>query len=166
METKDFRSKTFRSRVSVLIIIVVGAVLYRIWLIDGLTIKYVGFGTIMILAFFTQFTMHYVLNDNEIQVHYMWGLLGKPFCKFHISAITSVERSYNPFNAMAASLKRLHIRFKKGYKWDFSLFFHILPLISPVREQEFLEMLKAINPDIQINVNDKKDWWRFWDWDF
>ena len=166
METKDFSSKTFRSRVSVLFIIVVGAVLYLMWFADGLTIKPVSIGTIIILAVFTQFTMHYVLDDKEIHIHYMWGLFGKPFCKFHISAITSVERSYNPFNAMAASLKRLHIRFKKGYKWDFSLFFHILPMISPVREKEFLEILKSINPDIQINVTDKKGWWRFWDWDF
>jgi hypothetical protein len=38
-------------------------------------------------------------------------------------------------------------------------------LISPVREQEFLEALKTVNPSIQITVSDKKGVWRFWDWD-
>jgi hypothetical protein len=38
-------------------------------------------------------------------------------------------------------------------------------LISPVKEQEFINELKAINPDIDVNVPDKKKLWRIWDWD-
>ena len=78
--------------------------------------------------------------------------------KVPLSKIVSVERSYNPLASGAASLKRLCVRFKKGYKYPFTF-------ISPVREQEFLETLKTLNPYIQINVSDKQGWWRFWDWD-
>jgi hypothetical protein len=39
-------------------------------------------------------------------------------------------------------------------------------LISPVREREFIDELKAVNPDIVIDVPpDKKGIWRVWDWD-
>ena len=71
--------------------------------------------------------------------------------------------SYSIGKAFAASVKRLRIHFKKEYFWYFPTL--IYPLISPVREQEFLETLKTINPNIQIRINDKKDWWRIWDWD-
>ena len=80
-----------------------------------------------------------------------------------LSAITSVERTYSPIPATALSLKRLRIHFRKDYKW---YRYGFTPLMSPVREQEFLETLKAINPKIQINVSEKKGWSRFWDWDF
>ena len=115
-------------------------------------------------------SLYYVLTDKEIQIHILWGIIGKPVGRIFISAITSVERSYFQIN-MGLSLKQLRLRFKKGYKWDkffneSSFFVPLFPSISPVREQEFLETLKTINPDIQINVTDKKGWWRFWDWDF
>ncbi|MDR0364732.1 MAG: PH domain-containing protein [Bacteroidales bacterium] len=38
-------------------------------------------------------------------------------------------------------------------------------LISPVKEQEFIEELKAVNPDIYVRVPDKKGIWRVHDWD-
>ena len=110
-------------------------------------------------------SMYYVLTDKEIQIYYLWGIISKPpFGKIDISAIISVERSYISAYVTAMSLKKLQFRFKNGYKgycpWGYDL------KISPVREREFLEMLKTINPDIQINVTDKKGWWRFLDWDF
>ena len=78
--------------------------------------------------------------------------------KVPLSEIISVERSYNPLASGAASLKRLCVRFKKGYKYPYTL-------ISPAREKEFLDALKQVNPDIYIRVPDKKGWWRIWDWD-
>ena len=159
--------KVFRSRVSTLYIFFFGVLLYLGWILGGLT-GFVIFGILLVFCLFVFRSMYYVLNNKEILVYYSWGLFGKPFGRIRISAITFVERSYNPYNAPAASLKRLRIRFKKEYIWMrfFTSWATGLPLISPVREQEFLEMLKAINPDIQIKVNDKKGWWRFWDWDF
>jgi len=167
--------KVFKSRISMLHILIMGAVLLLLFFIGGieeipffLQVFYkVAIGIVVILIPLTYYSAYYVLTDKEIQVYYLWGIISKPpVCKILISTITSVERSYNPYNAPAFSLKRLRIRFqsKRENKWD--EFYMGLPLISPVREQEFLETLKALNPDIQINVPDRKGWWRFWDWDF
>jgi hypothetical protein len=41
----------------------------------------------------------------------------------------------------------------------------MLCLISPAREQEFIEALKTVNPDIYVEVSDRKGVWRIWDWD-
>ena len=38
-------------------------------------------------------------------------------------------------------------------------------LISPVREKEFVDALKVINPDIHIKIPETKGIWRVWDWD-
>ena len=170
----------YRSRVSMLYIPILGVTLFFIWWLGDLFPKeYVPLGSFFrifirvtvgitsVLFLLTIYSTYYILTDKEIQVHFMGGIWVKsPACKILISSITSVERSYNPINAPALSLKRLRLRFKfeRENKWD--EFYMGLPLISPVREQEFLETLKNINPNIQINVNDKKGWWRFWDWDF
>ena len=161
--------KVFRSRISVLYIPIFGSLL----LLGGHTSKIIGnFVPLVIIGITTVFilfafrSIHYVLTEKEIQFRYLWRSRGK----IYISAITSVERSYNPLNALAASMKRLSFNFKRGYKWhihfsDSPFLVTILPSISPVQEQKFLETLKTLNPDIQINVTDKKGWWRFWDWD-
>jgi hypothetical protein len=81
----------------------------------------------------------------------MWII---PCWSCFLSEITCVERSYNPISAPAASLKRLSIDGLGVYT-----------LISPAREQKFLETLKAINHNIKINVSNKEEWWRIWDWD-
>ena len=76
----------------------------------------------------------------------------------NIADIVSVKRSYNPLSSPAASLKRLRISFKKRAKYPYML-------ISPVREREFIEALKAVNPDIRVDIPEKKGVWRIWDWD-
>jgi hypothetical protein len=81
------------------------------------------------------------------------------FDNIPIADICLIKRSYNPLSAPAASLKRLAVYRTVNGKQKL---FH---LISPVREQEFLKTLKAINPSIQIIVTNKKSFWRFWDWD-
>jgi len=123
------------------------------------------FAGLIIFFVFTIRSIYYVLTDKEIQIYYFGDIRGKIL----ISAIASVERSYEPFNKCAASVKKLRFTFRKEYKrsdyFSDTLFLPFIPLISPVREKEFLEMLKALNPNIQINVPDKKGWWRIWDWD-
>ena len=64
-----------------------------------------------------------------------------------------MERIKSP----AGSLKRPSINFKSS-----STFW----LISPVREKEFIEALKAINPKIDVHIPETTGKWRFWDWDF
>ncbi|MFI3319732.1 MAG: PH domain-containing protein, partial [Rikenellaceae bacterium] len=75
-----------------------------------------------------------------------------------IARIKTIKRSYNPLSSPAASLKRLEIRFYNKGRIETAL-------ISPVRETEFLEKLKEINPYIEIKVEQKRNPLRFWDWD-
>ncbi len=76
----------------------------------------------------------------------------------NIADILSVERSYNPLSAPAASLKRLCIHFPKNKKFPYLL-------ISPVREQAFIKALKKVNPNICVHLPEKKGIWRIQDWD-
>jgi uncharacterized membrane protein len=94
--------------------------------------------------------MRYVITDRKLQIK-MWRI-----CTWScsLSHIASVERSYNVLSSPAGSLKRLKI---KGL--------NIFALVSPAREQEFLNTLKEANPDIYIRVSNRKGWWRIWDWD-
>jgi hypothetical protein len=98
--------------------------------------------------------IRYVITDKQVLFKF-FGLTGS--CP--LNQIVSIKRSYCLLSSPAASLKRIEIRFKKGYAE--------LPFcfISPVREQEFLDTLKKHNPNINICVVNKKGWWRIWDWD-
>ena len=109
-------------------------------------------GLIFCYALF--FGISYIITDGKLLIKTFGITTGKA----KISKIISIERSYNLLSSPAGSLKRLKISFNKGYKWPYAL-------VSPVREQEFLETLKMYNPNIQIHVDDKKGWWRIWDWD-
>jgi len=151
--------KVFRSRISVALIVFIIAIMLLplILMIREGNISNPAFYTVAgVIAFCVLLFggFRYVIDDKHFQIN-MWGFFGT---SIPISKIVSVERSYNPLASSAGSLKRLCIRFPKRYKYPFVL-------ISPVREQEFLETLKTINPNIQINVNDKQGWWRIWDWD-
>ena len=147
--------KTFRSRVSVLLIIFILAVILPKLIpsiSSGNIFNSETYILIGILALF--FGISYAIKDKRLLVKTFGITCGSA----EISKIISAERSYNPLSSPAGSLKRLKIRFKKNYKGPYFL-------VSPVREQEFLDALKEINPDINIRVNDKKAWWRIWDWD-
>jgi hypothetical protein len=113
------------------------------------------FLVVILLGYLSCVGIAYVITNDTLFIT-MWGLSmnkGIP-----ISEIVSVKRTYNPLSSPATSLKRLSIRVNINSKFPYAL-------ISPVREQEFLDTLKAINPDIYISVNDRKAWWRIWDWD-
>lgn len=85
----------------------------------------------------------------------MWNI---PSGSVSISSITSIKRSYNPLSSPAASLKRLRLDLRRSEKFPFVL-------ISPVRETVFIDELKAINPNIKVEVPVKKGIWRIQDWD-
>ena len=163
--------KVFRSRISVFNIIICCACLLpllNLMIRYGFIVFGSIFGIVMILGLFSLRSVYYVLTDKEIHVNYFWFKVGI----IYISGISSIERSYNLFGSFAMSMKSLRFNFRKGYKWHVyfsnnSLFFTTtLPWISPVREQDFLETLKTLNPNIQINVTDKKGWWwRLLGWD-
>ena len=153
------KRKVFRSRVSVLLIsfFLLPILPVFIAIVRSGNIFNPGFYVLIGICAFVVFIfsgVRYEITDKELMFS-TWGTC-KASCP--LSKILSVERSYNPLSSPAMSLKRLKICFKKGYKWPFTL-------ISPVREQEFLETLKTYNPNIYIRVNNKKGWWRIWDWD-
>ena len=148
--------KVFRSRISVLLMVFILAILSMPLIAmvrSGNILNHPAFYTIAGAIAFTVLLLsglRYVVKDGKLLIK-IWII---PSGKHTISEIISVERSYNPISSPAASLKRLSIDSLGGYA-----------LISPVREQEFLETLKTINPSIKINVNNEKGWWRIWDWD-
>ena len=154
--------KRFRSRVSVIFIILelffVSLVVITGFNTSDFTLCIIA-GVVVIYRIFDLSRKPYVLTDKFL-LYKKWGFSSE-IC--HLSHIKSIERSYGDYFystfTSAKSLKKLHLRFPKGYKWSYYM-------MSPAHEQEFLETLKALNPNIQINVNNnKKSRWRFWDWD-
>jgi hypothetical protein len=111
---------------------------------------------ILLLIVGSVFGLRYIVTDEKLLVR----CCGIPSASIAIADIYSVERTYNPLASAAASLKRLAVYTKRS-----NGYLKVIMLISPAREQEFLDTLKAINPSIQIHVTDKKGKWRIWDWD-
>ena len=159
MFVKNQKSKkVFRSRISVLLLGILLAVLIpmTIPLIKDMTISsnlFIIGGTILLIILLLS-GMRYVISDNKLHVQ-IWVI---PCGSADIADIISIKRSYNLLSSPAASLKRLQIGIGRG-----TIFSDML--ISPVREQEFIECLKAINPNISVNVPAKTGAWRIQDWD-
>jgi len=147
--------KVFRSRISVLMLGFMLAVfipcfipIIKHMIISGL---YIMGGTLVFVILLLT-GMRYVIFDGKLYVK-MWII---PNGSVKIADIASVKRSYNPLSSPAASLKRLCIGIKgKSINW----------LISPIREKEFVETLKDVNPDIRVDIPEIKGKWRIWDWD-
>ena len=114
-------------------------------------------GVALLICIFIFGGIRYVISGEKLSLK-MWCI---PNGSANIKDIISIKRSYNPLSAPSYSLKRLRIDFVKGLKYPCSSYW----LISPVREKEFVDMLKAINPDIEVNIPEKKGFWRIWDWD-
>jgi hypothetical protein len=150
--------KVFRSRVSVLMILPIVAIYIYVAILIFQQKAYQGLfilGGALLFMFLLCFGMRYIISGNKLYMKIFWIV---PSGSINITDIISVERTYNPLSSCAASFKRLDFNFKSSYKGPSFL-------ISPSREQEFLECLKNLNPDIFIRVSDKKSIFRFWDWD-
>jgi hypothetical protein len=99
--------------------------------------------------------MRYIILDDNLYLK-IWKI---PYWTVKIASIKSIERSYNFLsNKFCASFKGIRITYL-GKLSSCSM------LISPVKEQEFIEQLKRINPDIYVRVPVKKGIWRIQDWD-
>ena len=145
--------KVFRSRISVLLLgflmmVFIPSIILIIRDMITSSLFIVGGTLLFIVLLFSG--MRYIISDNKLYVK-IWMI---PFGSAKIADIVSVKRSYNLLSSPAASLKRLKLGSKSGTM-----------LISPVREQEFIDSLKAINPNIKVNVPIKKGIWRIQDWD-
>ena len=168
------KRKVFRSRISVLIIGIFLALyvfiipssirLFQDKLYGDLCMVWIPLLGIPIFIFGG---FRYIISGNILYLKSWFISVGI----VRIDDIISVERTYftTPYPAASiiypvapsASLKFLRIRYDISQRSnqnrpDFWL-------ISPVREQEFIEELLAVDPDIFINVPVKKGIWRFLD---
>lgn len=158
--------QVFRSRISVLII---GIVLAPIMLLIPMIYRSIPslflIGGSLAFIVITSAGVRYIIAGDKLHLKLWMIHMGSA----SITDIISVERTYNPLSpSPAASLKRLCIRFRKGVIYPiWWLTWQSVPnwLLSPVREQEFVETLKTINSAIDVKIVDKKGMWRFWDWD-
>lgn len=151
------QKKVFRSRISILLTVFTLAIYTLVSIPVIQDMSHVGIfvlgGTLFLLIFL--FTgMRYIISGNKLFIK-IWFIRT---LSVNITDILGVRRSYNPLSSAAASLKRLHISLTKNAKYPFIL-------ISPAREQQFLEELKAINPNIVFNVPGKTGLLPIWDWD-
>lgn len=152
----DKPKKTFRSRISVLLVVFILALLIPAGIHEFLQKSYQDMyilGGCILFAIFIFGGIRYVISGEKLYLKMWFISIGSR----DIKDIVSVKRSYNPLSSPAGSLKRLSIHFKSGsIPW----------LISPVREKEFVEALKAIDPEINVHIPETTGRWRIWDWDF
>jgi len=109
----------------------------------------------ILFAVFLVCGIRYAIEGGKLRVK-VWMI---PFGSTEISDIVSAERSYDTLSSPAASLKRLRLGLRTKKMFPFVL-------VSPAREEEFIEALKAVNPDIEVRIPPPaKGWWRIQDWD-
>ena len=150
MESRKIE-KAFRSRISVLLLCSLLALLIPCAMITGLWILICGMFVFIVFLFSG---IRYLIFEDKLYIKLLMLSIGN----VKIKNIISVERSYNPISSPAASLKRLRISLGGKEKFRYML-------ISPVRESKFIEELTAVNPDIYVRVPNKKGIWRVQDWD-
>ena len=155
MSISHKHKKTFRSRQSVLLVIIMIAVLVvpLIQMIrDDDTSGLLMLSATILFVSFIFMGIRYTIFDDTLSVKVFYIPAGKA----KISDIKSINRSYNPLSSPAASLKRLRIDYGAN---------KLYMLISPANEKKFIDELKQINPNIKVSVSDKKGFWRIQDWD-
>lgn len=155
--THSNRKLHFRSRVSVLLIVIlllalIPALLAAVKQADATSI-YMMLGTIL-FVFLIMTGIRYTIADEVLYIK----VCLIPAGRIPVADIVSVKRSYNALSSPAASLKRLRIDYRGG-KWS------SFALISPVDEERFVAELKRINDRIYVSVDNKKKRGRIWDWD-
>jgi len=163
---KKGKIKVFRSRINVLLFVFMWGIfifalipIFQRGIYQGMNIFVIMFALIV----FIFCGMRYVISGDKLYLK-IWMI---PSGSVNIADIISVERSYKQpllSSLPAASFKKLRLDLtgvtfgSKRAKFPYLL-------ISPVREQEFIEELKAINLDIIVDVPVKKGIWRIQDWD-
>ena len=156
--------KVFRSRINVLFIVIMLVTFISAFIPIFQRGIYQGMNFLVIVFMFLIFTfcgIRYVFSGDKLFLK-IWTISSG---SVNIMDIISVERSYKqPLSSSAVSFKRLHIGLT-GVKFSYKGAKFPYLLISPVREQEFIEELRAINPDIIVHVPIKKGIWRVQDWD-
>jgi len=161
---KRKKKKVFRSRINILFIgFMLGVFIpafipiFQRGIYQGMNFLFITF----VIFVFLFCGIRYIISGDKLYLK-IWMI---PSGSLNIADIISVERSYKqPISSPAASFKRLRIGLT-GVKFGSKKAKFPYLLISPVREQEFIEELRAINPDIIVHVPVKKGIWRVQDWD-
>ena len=149
----DKTKKVFRSRIGVsFIVFALPAFIWVLFYHNATKATFIILGGILCLFVLLITGLRVIISGNKLFLK-LWFISNRGV---NVTDISFIKRSYNPIASHAASFKRLSIHFKTG---------RMFWLISPVREKEFIEKLKAINPDIYVHIPDKKGIWRIWDWD-
>ncbi len=152
------KKNVFRSRISVLIVLFILATLTPVVISVfryPAPIKIVIFSILIaiIAALFTG--IRYIVSDGRLLFKIWWIRAWS----LPTADIRSIRRSYNLLSSPAASLKRLRITMGRHSKFQWIL-------LSPVREREFIDTLRAANPDIKVDVPETRSFRRIQDWDF
>ena len=153
---KEKVKKVFRSRISILLIcsmlgifIMAFIPIIQRGIYQGMNFLFFVF----VVLTFVVCGLRYIISGDKLYLK-IWMI---PSGSVNIADIISVERSYKkPLSfSSATSFKKLRIDLS-GVKFGVKSAKFPYLLISPVREQEFIKELKAINPDIIVNVPIKK----------
>ena len=97
------------------------------------------FGSFLFIAQMIFFTRYIITLNDELVIQS--GFIY--FKKVKISEIKSIEYTNNPFSSPAASFKRLYITINK--------FDDVI--ISPKNRNQFVSIIKEINPNIEVKNN-------------
>jgi hypothetical protein len=154
--------KIFKSRISILLSLIVWPLVLMpfIFFVKQVFINHnsdcipplIVFTIIIPFFFLIWFGIRYIIDGNKIVFKTGFFKNGE----IEISKIISIKRSYLVLSSNAVSLKRLKCDLKKGSKYPFLL-------ISPDKEDLFLQMIKGINPSVEIDIQDKST---LLNWDF
>ena len=125
--------KTYRTRISIALLLILAAILFLVAVLSYTEQKYTGIvvsvvSFILIIGLFC--CIKYVIDGKTLRVYYFPGV----HTDIDITTITKMERSWNPLSSPAASIKRLAVHFGKGD----------VVYISPRHEQEFIDEINRI----------------------
>jgi len=148
---KNKVENVFRSRISVLLPVFVFVLfspviilMIKYMIIPGLIIM----GGLFLLVVILYSGIHYIISGDTLFFK-IWFI---PTCSLKIKNIASIKRSYYLFDIptnTTASFKKLRIEFLRNTNYPY---LHV----SPVREHDFIDELKKVNPSIQVCFFDKK----------
>jgi hypothetical protein len=154
---KRMERKVFRSRVSVLSLMMIVVIFIIPMVLLKNIICTIVFGGVCLLVLTIPFNFRYIIEDNQLIVKGCgvdWYI--------SIKRVISIERHYTilPFYGGGVSIAYRRLKIKaKNAEYPYYSF-------TPANERIFVETLKEINPNMKVDIYTKpKVWWRFWDWD-
>ena len=133
---------TYPSKISVGLVVFVnlltGGALVGLWLEGAVWPAVLPLGFVMLFSNHIFFTTFYAIENQTLRVKS--GFIYS--ASIDIQSIKKISRRRSILSAPAASLDRLEIQYNK---WD-------TVLVSPKDRDGFVEHLRQINPDIQVEL--------------